>query len=200
MDTAFPALTHALRDTLATTPLKTRRLVMRTPRVGDGRLIFEGYASDLEAIHWMDFRPHANIAKTDRVVASWIANWELCHGMLAFVIEHAVDHRFLGVIDITIESHRAAIGYILCRHAWGAGFATEAAQCIIDLAFEHFRVWRVWATCAPQNSVSRRVLEKLGMRHEGVLRRWVVSPLISPEPRDSDCLALTRDEWLMGRD
>jgi len=91
------------------------------------------------------------------------------------------------------------IGYVICRPEWGQGFATEAAQCVVDLAFEHFGVWRVWATCAPQNPASRHVLEKVGMLHEGVLRRWIVSPLMSAEPRDSDCMAVTRDDWLARR-
>ena len=78
-------------------------------------------------------------------------------------------------------------------------FDGYALRPIVDLAFEHFGVWRAWATCAPQNPASRRVLEKVGMRHEGVLRRWIVSPLVSPEPRDSDCMAITRDDWLARR-
>jgi RimJ/RimL family protein N-acetyltransferase len=47
------------------------------------------------------------------------------------------------------------------------GIATETVRRLVDLAFEHFGVWRVWATCAPQNPASRRVLEKVVMRHEG---------------------------------
>jgi RimJ/RimL family protein N-acetyltransferase len=116
--------------------------------------------------------------------------------MLAFVIEDRVSGRFLGVTDLTIGPHGAVIGYILCQPAWGRGIATEAVRRLVDLAFERFGVWRVWATCAPQNPASRRVLEKVGMRHEGVLRRWILSPLVSAEPRDSDCLAITRDDWL----
>jgi RimJ/RimL family protein N-acetyltransferase len=99
-------------------------------------------------------------------------------------------------LRLELPHARAEIGYWVGREYWGRGVATEAARRVVDLAFEHFGVWRVWATCAPQNPASRRVLEKVGMRHEGVLRRWIVSPLVSPEPRDSDCLAITRDDWL----
>jgi RimJ/RimL family protein N-acetyltransferase len=116
--------------------------------------------------------------------------------MLAFIVEDKANTKFLGVADLAIGPHGAVIGYVYCRHAWGRGIATEVARLLVDLAFQHFGVWRVWATCAPQNLASRRVLEKVGMRHEGVLRRWIVSPLVSSEPRDSDCLAITRDDWL----
>jgi len=116
--------------------------------------------------------------------------------MLAFIVEDRTSSRFLGVVSLMPDAHGAVLGYIFCRHAWGRGIATEATRPMIDLAFQRLDVWRVWATCAPQNPASRRVLEKIGMRFEGVLRRWIVSPLVSPEPRDSECLAITRDDWL----
>lgn len=177
-------------------PLNTERLSLRRPRPSDAALVFEGYAQDHEAIRWMGFHPHATIDTTRKIVGSWVRGWEQPGQGFTFMIERTEDERFLGVIDINIDPHGAVIGYVLCRFAWGRGYATEAVRRIVDLAFEHFAVWRVWATCAPQNPASRRVLEKAGMRHEGVLRRWIVSPLYSAEPRDSDCMAITRDDWL----
>lgn len=103
--------------------------------------------------------------------------------MLAFIVDDRVTSTFLGVVSLMFDAHGAVRGYIFCRHAWGRGIATEATRPVVELAFQRFDVWRVWATCAPQNPASRRVLEKIGMRHEGVLRRWIVSPLVSPEPR-----------------
>jgi ribosomal-protein-alanine N-acetyltransferase len=188
-----------LRARLRDAPLRTERLVLRLPHAADAGLTYHGYARDAEAIRWMGFKPHTEIATTEIVMASWLSHWERGAGALLFVIEHASDGRFLGIIDLDIGGHGGLIGYVLCRPAWGQGFATEAAQCVVDLAFEHFGAWRVWATCAPQNPASRHVLEKVGMRHEGVLRRWIVSPLVSPEPRDSDCMAITRDDWLAQR-
>ena len=187
---------QTLRDLLRATPLRTERLVLRLPRPSDAALVYHGYATDADAARWMGWRLHKDIATTDALLASWVANWERGTGTLAFMIEDAADGRFLGVIDLTLGAHGAVVGFVLCRHARGRGVATEAARRLVHLAFDHFGAWRVWATCAPQNPASRRVLEKVGMRHEGVLRRWLVSPLVSPEPRDSDCLAVTRDDWL----
>ena len=185
-----------LHSQLQGTPLETARLILRLPAEVDAALIHHGYATDVAAIRWMGFWPHASLSVTEQLVAGWRTAWARGEGMLAFVIEDRVSGQFLGIIDLTIGPHGAVIGYILCQPAWGRGIATEAARRLVDLAFERFGVWRVWATCAPQNPASRRVLEKVGMRHEGVLRRWIVSPLVSAEPRDSDCLAITRDDWL----
>jgi RimJ/RimL family protein N-acetyltransferase len=187
----------ALRTQLEAAPLRTARLSLRLPRVTDARLVYHGYATDADAARWMGWRLHEDIATTDALLADWVGNWKRGTGTLAFMIDASADGRFLGVADLTVGAHGAVLGFVFCRHAWGRGLATEAARRVVDLAFEHFGVWRVWATCAPQNPASRRVLEKVGMRHEGLLRRWIVSPLVSPEPRDSDCLAITRDDWLV---
>jgi RimJ/RimL family protein N-acetyltransferase len=194
--TPTPKPASALRVKLESSPIPTERLLLRALRLSDAGLIFNGYATDVEAIRWMGFWPHESVRVTERLVANWVAAWDNEIGPKLFVVESGVDRRFLGIVDLELGAHGAVIGYVFCRDAWGQGYATEAVRRIVDLAFEHFAVWRVWATCAPQNPASKRVLEKAGMRHEGVLRRWIVSPLVSPEPRDSDCLAITRDDWL----
>lgn len=45
-------------------------------------------------------------------------------------------------------------------------------------------VSRVWAVCDVENRASARVLEKIGMRFEGILARWSIHPNLSDEPRD----------------
>ena len=185
-----------LRAQLEVAPLRTERLVLRLPRASDAPLIYDGYAHDAEAIRWLSFPPHVSIATTEAVLAEWLGSWDRGAGELMFVVERAADGAFLGMIGIEPAGTAATVGYVLCQHAWGQGYATEATRQVVDLAFAHFGLWRVWATCALPNAASRRVLEKAGMRHEGVLRRWTTSPLYSPDPRDSHCLAVTRDDWL----
>ena len=195
---SLSAAAVALRERLRAAPLETSRLTLRLPRTHDATAIFDGYAADPDTIRWMDFRPHTTVTTVETVVADWCGAWDRGDGF-AFVVQDRATAQFFGVVHLSVGQHGAKLGYVFGRHAWGRGIATEAALCIVDVAFTQFGVWRVWATCAPQNSASRRVLEKVGMRHEGVLRRWIVSPLVSPEPRDSDCLAITRDDWLACR-
>lgn len=193
---AAPTPAARLRAQLAAAPLRTERLLLRLPRADDAPRVYHGYAYDLDAIRWLSFLPHATTTTTEAVLAGWMSDWERGAGELMLVIERAEDGAFLGVIGLEPAGTAVSVGYVLCRPAWGRGYATEAVRCVVDLAFAHFGAWRVWATCAVQNVASRRVLEKAGMRHEGVLRRWAVSPLHSPDPRDSHCLAVTRDDWL----
>ena len=51
----------------------------------------------------------------------------------------------------------------------GRGYATEAAGALLDLAFDTFALHRAVGRLEARNVASARVLEKLGMRREGLL-------------------------------
>jgi RimJ/RimL family protein N-acetyltransferase len=59
------------------------------------------------------------------------------------------------------------------REAWGHGYATEASAAILELGFRRLGFHRVWGKCHTQNAASAKVMEKLGMTHEGTLREHV---------------------------
>jgi RimJ/RimL family protein N-acetyltransferase len=75
--------------------------------------------------------------------------------------------RFLGWV-LLIPDHgvgpEVEVGWRLVRDAWGKGIATEAAQRILQHAFDGIRLPRVIAEIASENVASRRVAEKIGMR------------------------------------
>jgi RimJ/RimL family protein N-acetyltransferase len=81
----------------------------------------------------------------------------------------------MGAIGLTLhpESRRAEIGYWVGRAFWGNGYATEAAGTLMRWAFAALDLDRIYAAHLTRNPASGRVMEKLGMRREGVLRRHV---------------------------
>lgn len=83
------------------------------------------------------------------------------------------DGRLIGNCGVRLESPgalQADIGYELNPDYWGRGYASEAAQAVVDYGFSQLGVHRIWASCLADNAASARVLEKLGMRLEGRLR------------------------------
>lgn len=90
--------------------------------------------------------------------------------------------------------HRVAeIGYAVARQHWGKGLATEAARAVIAAAFETYgQLTRVRATADPRNAASIRVMEKLGMKREGVLRG---NRLCRGELTDEAVYGVLRAEW-----
>ena len=84
------------------------------------------------------------------------------------------DNRLIGNCGIRRKSDNdceADIGYELSPDCWGHGFATEAAGAIVDFGFRELGLRRISSWCIADNTASARVLERLGFRQEGRLRR-----------------------------
>ena len=88
------------------------------------------------------------------------------------------------MLSLRISGFAASLGYVLRRTAWGQGIMPEAAGRVTEWALAQPTIYRVWATCDYENRASARVLEKIGMQREGLMRRGVVHPNLSDEPRD----------------
>jgi RimJ/RimL family protein N-acetyltransferase len=76
-------------------------------------------------------------------------------------------------LEISKEHARAELGYWIGKEFWGRGLATEAARAIINYGFESLGLNRIHAQHQTRNPASGRVMAKLGMRHEGTLRRHI---------------------------
>jgi [ribosomal protein S5]-alanine N-acetyltransferase len=74
---------------------------------------------------------------------------------------------------ITPAHERAEIGYWIGVPYWGQGFATEAASAVMAFGFEKLRLNRIYASHFAGNTASQRVLEKIGMCHEGPSRQHI---------------------------
>jgi RimJ/RimL family protein N-acetyltransferase len=58
------------------------------------------------------------------------------------------------------------IGYMFYPKSWGKGYATEVAKELLRWGFEELKLPFILGVCRKENIPSRRVLEKLGMKHE----------------------------------
>ena len=65
-------------------------------------------------------------------------------------------------------SFECELGWHVRRNLWGRGYATEAARCCIEYAFQRLDIERVIALVRPENLGSCRVAEKNGMKCERV--------------------------------
>ncbi|MDH3708043.1 MAG: GNAT family N-acetyltransferase, partial [Acidimicrobiia bacterium] len=101
----------------------------------------------------------------------------------------------VGAVALTIDSRRhrrGELGYLLRRDRWGQGLATEAAALAVSFGFSDLGLHRIWAVCDPDNAASGRVLTKIGMTREGLLRDDL---LVDGGWRDSVIYAALADEW-----
>ena len=84
------------------------------------------------------------------------------------------------------------MGYSLARPLWGRGLVTEAARAVVAYGFAELGLARIQAFADIRNVGSWRVMEKLGMQREGVLRSHRV---VHDERTDDVVYAILREEW-----
>lgn len=115
-----------------------------------------------------------------------------------FAIIQLEEERLIGAVEINIRDHfnlEGEIGYIIHPEYWGQGYATEAASLILDFGFANLKLHRVFATCDPNNIASSKVLEKIGMYKEGILREHM--RLRNGGWRDSSLYSILEREWIL---
>lgn len=172
----------------------TPRLRLRLPRSSDAEAVF-AYASDPEVTRHLSFVTHAHVDASRDFLTRGAAAWEQGSGHRPWIIEDRGSGAVIGAIGMDVDGCRANVGYALRASAWGAGRMTEALAAVRDVAFAHPDVWRFHAWHSVHNPASGRVMAKVGMRMEGVLRCWAVMPNHGPEPVDACMWSMLREEW-----
>jgi RimJ/RimL family protein N-acetyltransferase len=168
---------------------ETARLSFRRPAASDAQEIFDAYASDPEVTRFVGWPLHRTLDATREFLAFSDADWERWPAGPYLLFERD-GGRLVGGTGFSFEAPwRAMTGYVLARHAWGQGYATEALRAIVDLA-PQLGVVRLYAVCHAGHQPSWRVLEKCGLAREGVLRSAFEFPNLAPgDPQDVFCYA-----------
>jgi len=143
--------------------LTTDRLTMRGWREEDAAPYAE-ITADPEVMRFMGgvLGPE----QTWREIALFAGHWELRgYGLWAVEREGAL----IGRVGLWRPDGWPGleVGWLLGRGAWGHGYATEAARASVDHAWRELGAEELISLIAPENSASRRVAERLGMRPGG---------------------------------
>jgi [ribosomal protein S5]-alanine N-acetyltransferase len=94
---------------------------------------------------------------------------------VVFAVTLKSDHNLIGAMGLVLnlDQEKAELGYWIGKPYWSRGYCKEAARAVLEFAFTEFRLNRVHAHHFSHNPASGRVMQKVGMRHEGHLRRHV---------------------------
>lgn len=107
-----------------------------------------------------------------------------------------VDDRLVGEINLNSVQRgafkNAYVGYWVDERSAGNGYVPEALVALARFAFEELRLHRLQISIIPRNHRSRRVVEKLGIREEGVAQRYLE---INGQWEDHVRYAITAEEW-----
>ena len=168
--------------------IRTPRLLLRPFRSDDVDDVF-AYATDPEWGRYLPLPDPYTRRSAEEFVASAILADPDTSPMWAIVHEG----RASGGINLTTRGRdKVELGYSIARPLWGCGLTTEAARAVIDYGFEKLGLARIQASADTRNVASWRVMEKLGMKREGIMRS---SRLVRDIRVDDVLYAVLRESW-----
>jgi len=148
--------------------LRTARLVMRRWRASD-REPFAAMNADPEVMR--HFPAVQDRATSDAFVERIEARFE-AQGFGLWALELIGTGAFIGFTGLHPMpagypgEGGTEVGWRLARHAWHAGYATEAARAAVEVAFNRIGLPELWSMTAVTNEASQAVMRRLGMaRH-----------------------------------
>jgi len=180
-----------------TIKLSTSRLLLRPLQLADADRMFLGWATDMEVVKYLSWKPHLSVDETKRIISYWMSNYpdpkfyiwgiQVKQGPLIGTISiHSIHDGF----------ERGEVGYALAKPYWNQGYATEALQAIVDYAFDTVAFNRLEAHHSIYNPASGAVLIKAGFQHEGVLRQFYRS---NDGFQDSSIYAILKKDWSLAQ-
>ncbi|TAJ48367.1 MAG: N-acetyltransferase [Herbiconiux sp.] len=176
-------------------PVETSRLLLRPHRLDDFDDLTR-YHSDPEVVRYIPWpvrtpeqTREALAARTRQGVVFEPGQW------LVLAIELKGQQRVIGEMLLKYESDTDAtgeLGYAIAADMGGQGYATEAAEAMLELAFGRFGLHRVIARLDARNGASAALLRRVGMRQEAHHRE---DEFFKGEWTDTLVFAMLADEW-----
>jgi [ribosomal protein S5]-alanine N-acetyltransferase len=171
--------------------IQTERLELRAWQLGDVDAVL-AYARDPEWSRYLHALPSPYSRRdAEQFVARQLLLDRVAHPGWAIALHGAV----VGGINLRFSfTHRLGeLGYSIARPHWNRGYVSEAATAVIDAAFvTHPDLNRIRAFADARNTASQRVMEKIGMTKEGVLRQ---NRIERAEVIDEAWFGILRGEW-----
>lgn len=147
---------------------ETQRLYLKVYEEGDidDMKTFWGDQEVME--HCLGAIPHEHLFKVQEAYAS-------CHevnGLSVYAVVEKESGRVVGAAGFNVKDIQEPVEllYHFAKNVWGKGYATEAATACVEYAKQHPKVKKIYASAAPQNAGSLKILEKIGFDYLGV--KW----------------------------
>ena len=160
---------------MKTPVIETKRLILRPMTVADAESAFTNWTSDPDVARFMRWELHKDISETREwlvseeafVESDRVYNW-------GFVLKETGELIGSGGLVFIESRGMYELGYNIMKKYWGKGFATEAAQRIIDFGKNELKQGRFYCCHAKDNPASGKVMVKVGFQYQndGVYCSW----------------------------
>ncbi len=163
-------LEYKVKSTFANPPtLYSERLTFVKISPEHASDMFE-YSRDDEVTRFLTWSSHRSEKETERYIK--LLQKKYLSGVFNdWGLIHTQSGKFIGTCGFTsfdYAENTAEIGYVLAKPYWGSGLASEAALRVMRFGIESFGLSGFCAKCIQGNDASFRVMQKCGMRLEGI--------------------------------
>lgn len=177
-----------------TCQIATERLILRRWTQEDAESLFT-YAQNPNVGLIAGWPPVQNIEQSREVITNVFGGAE------CYAICEKENNRAIGAIELKLNGHtdmtesddECELGYWLGEPFWGRGYVPEAADALLQRAFEKLGMETIWCGYFDGNEKSKRVQQKLGFRYHHTCNRVSV-PLLN-EIRIGHTNILTKEDW-----
>ena len=177
-------------------PLTTDRLRLRPFTRGDVDAVF-GYRGREDVARYL-FDPPLSREECALAIQQRTAQTGFAEegDRIVLAVETLDDGKLVGEVSLiwrSVEARQGEMGWIFHPAFQGRGYASEAANAMLDLGFTAGDLHRIFARCDARNEPSWRLMERLGMRREAHFREHA---LFKGGWDEEFYYAILRKEWL----
>jgi [ribosomal protein S5]-alanine N-acetyltransferase len=162
----------AAQQVLPMSALPTERLILRKITMEDRDAVFS-WARDPEVSRYGSWSAHRTSHDTETFIEACLKQYDV-EGLGPWVMVQRETNAVIGTCGfgyLDRLDRRGGIGYFLAKPHWGKGYATECVRAMLRFGFGPLALNRIEARCMPVNAASERVMQKVGMKSEGLLRQ-----------------------------
>ena len=156
-----------------TVTLETERLVLRRFQLSDAPDFYQNVTSDPEVHRFLTWENDKSVADTEELMKEFIRRYDdperYCWAIVIKETSEVIGT--LAATNVRKNTRAVEVSYSIGRNWWGQGITAEALQKVMDFLFEQVGFNRIEAGYDVSNPNSGKVLEKVGMRREGILRQ-----------------------------
>jgi ribosomal-protein-alanine N-acetyltransferase len=138
--------------------------------------MFKNWAADSEVCKFLSWYPHKDLSETKQIVEGWINDYTSDY--YNWAIELKENGEIIGQVSLMSLNEKycsCMLGYNIGRLFWGKGFMTEALESVICYLIKEIGMNRIEARHDKLNPASGRVMQKAGMKFEGILRQTKIN-------------------------
>ena len=153
--------------------LETKRLILRRFVMDDAKAMYNNWATDSKTTEYLTWEKHKSIEETQELVTRWIEAYNEL-STYNWIIELKDTHEAIGnisAVKIDEKIEAVEIGYCMGSKWWGNGYMPEALTEVINYLFSKVKLNRIAACHDVNNPKSGRVMDKAGMKTEGIMRQ-----------------------------